>query len=342
MRVLVTGAGGSIGSGICRQLITAKPAELVLLGHGENSIFRIQQELIRNYPESETRISSVIASTTSEERMEGILKEFKPDVVFHAAAHKHVPLMESNVCEAVYNNVVGTYVLTRACVRNGVKNVVHISTDKAADPSSVMGATKYLCECVVKAIAAEQADTGFVCVRFGNVLGSRGSVIPVFAAQIENGGPVTVTDPEMTRYFMTIPEAVRLVIQTGAIGRSGEVYLLDMGKPVKILDLAEDMIRLNGLEPHADIPIVFTGIRSGEKMHEQLVSVNEQIEPTGYDGLNRVNSASLYSWNEMTKLVFRMKAMSEGMNGKEILSAFEQYIPGYSAGAGAVFGRLLS
>lgn len=341
-RVLVTGAGGSIGAGICRQLITAKPAELILLGHGENSIFRIQQELIRNYPESATRISSVIASTTSEERLDGIFREFKPDVVFHSAAHKHVPLMESNVCEAVCNNVIGTYVLAQACVRHGVKKVVHISTDKAADPSSVMGATKYLCECLIKAAAAEQTGTGFVCVRFGNVLGSRGSVIPVFAAQIENGGPVTVTDPEMTRYFMTIPEAVRLVIQAGSIGRSGELYLLDMGKPVKILDLAEDMIRLNGLEPYVDIPIIFTGIRPGEKMHEQLISASEQIESSGYDGLNRVNSSSAYSWSENTQLVLQLRAMAAGMNSREVLMAFEQCIPGYCAGAGAVLGRLVS
>jgi FlaA1/EpsC-like NDP-sugar epimerase len=167
-------------------------------------------------------------------------------------------------------------------------------------------------------------------------------VIPVFAAQIENGGPVTVTDPEMTRYFMTIPEAVRLVIQAGSIGRSGELYLLDMGKPVKILDLAEDMIRLNGLEPYADIPIIFTGIRPGEKMHEQLISASEQIESSGYDGLNRVNSSSAYSWSESTQLVFQLRAMAEGMNSREILMAFEQCIPGYSAGAGAVLGRLVS
>ena len=328
--ILITGAGGSIGSEICRQVMKCAPSDIILLGHGENSIFTIQQELRRKYPAMTNHIICVIASITNKERINRIIKKFKPDVVFHAAAHKHLPLMEDNVCEAVYNNVIGTRNIVKACVDNCVKSMIQISTDKAAEPSSVMGATKWICEEILRANAQIHKDINFICVRFGNVLGSRGSVIPVFTEQIKNGGPVTVTHPEMTRYFMTIPEAVRLVIQAGAVGISGSTYLLDMGQPVKILDLAEDMIRLNGYKPYEDIQITFTGIRPGEKMHEQLASNEETVETTGYEGLNRVVFNETPIYDKTISYIEKLELLAAKLDGESILAFFESDIPGYS------------
>ena len=285
-RVLVTGAGGSIGSELCRQIASLRPASLVLLGHGENSIHQIYCELRAAFPEMAERIDCAIASVSHTERIGQVFRRYRPGVVFHAAAHKHVPMMEENEQEAVHNNVLGTRCIAEACGRYGVERVVLVSTDKAADPCCVMGITKWLCEEVFRAAAARWAGTRFIGVRFGNVLGSRGSVVPVFCEQIRRGGPVTVTHPEMTRYFMTIPEAVRLVLGAGAIGKTGELYLLDMGRPVKIVDLAKQVVRLNGLEPGKDIEFEFTGIRPGEKLHEKLVSDDERIEPTPWKGLS--------------------------------------------------------
>jgi len=233
-RVLVTGAGGSIGSELCRQIIRLQPAQLILFGHGENSIFQIQQELTRDYSELSGRIRPAIGCMANRKRINHLFKEYEPEVVFHAAAHKHVPLMEENVLEAAQNNIVGTHNIVDACCRFAVDRMVLISTDKAAEPRSIMGATKWVCEAVVQAADVRCETTDFITVRFGNVLGSRGSVVSVFKEQIANGGPVTVTHPEMTRYFMTIPEAVRLVLQAGAVGNSGDLYLLDMGNPMKI------------------------------------------------------------------------------------------------------------
>jgi FlaA1/EpsC-like NDP-sugar epimerase len=289
-RVLVTGAGGSIGSELCRQIARLEPAELVLLGHGENSIFEIHNELrnglqvpgsrsnvqpaTSHLPPCTFNLEPVIADIRDAERLRAVLARYRPEVVFHAAAHKHVPLMESNEVEAVTNNVLGTRNLVRAAMQVGVTHFVLISTDKAVNPVSIMGTTKRIAELIVQQ-AAQQTGQAYVTVRFGNVLGSRGSVIPFFRKQIAAGGPVTITHPEMRRYFMTIPEAVQLVLQAATLGKGGEVFVLDMGEPVYINDLACDLIRLSGLEPGHDIDVVFTGLRPGEKLYEELYSGHE-------------------------------------------------------------------
>ncbi|KMY51048.1 nucleoside-diphosphate sugar epimerase/dehydratase [Peribacillus loiseleuriae] len=270
--VLVTGAGGSIGSEICRQIAQFQPQTLLLLGHGENSIYLIDMELRKKYTE-EFEIIPIIADVQDRTRIFDIMFEYKPDVVYHAAAHKHVPLMEYNPMEAVKNNIFGTRNVAEAADAFGVRNFVLVSTDKAVNPPNVMGATKRFAEMIIQNLAKE-SKTKFVAVRFGNVLGSRGSVIPLFKKQILAGGPVTVTDPEMTRYFMTIPEASRLVIQAGALARGGEVFVLDMGEPVKIVDLAKNLITLSGYTIE-EIGIQFSGIRPGEKLFEELLNENE-------------------------------------------------------------------
>ncbi|TWI59870.1 polysaccharide biosynthesis protein [Halalkalibacter nanhaiisediminis] len=282
--VLVTGAGGSIGSEICRQLARFTPKQLVLLGHGENSIYSIEMELSRKLPD--LNIVTEIADVQDREKMFSIMAARQPHVVFHAAAHKHVPLMERNPEEAVKNNVIGTKNVAEAASRAKVNTFVMVSTDKAVNPTSVMGATKRIAEMVVQHMDMI-SDTRFVAVRFGNVLGSRGSVIPLFKQQIKNGGPVTVTHPDMVRYFMTIPEASRLVLQAGALADGGEVFVLDMGEPVKIVDLARNLIKLSGYTED-EIPIEFSGIRPGEKMFEELLGKNEvhdeQVYPKIYRG----------------------------------------------------------
>lgn len=278
--VLVTGAGGSIGSELCRQIAQFGPRRLVLLGHGENSIYDIHLELREKYPDLD--LVPVIADVKDKARIDTVLDEFRPGVVFHAAAHKHVPLMEMNPTEAIKNNVFGTLNVAQAADRVGVGRFVMLSSDKAVNPTSVMGATKRAAELVIQWLN-RQSKTVFVAVRFGNVLGSRGSVVPLFQRQIAAGGPVTVTDPRMVRYFMTIPEAVQLVIQAGAMGTGGEVFVLDMGEPVKIVDLARDLIRLSGYEPGVDIPIVFTGARPGEKLYEELLTAEEGTRATSHE-----------------------------------------------------------
>ncbi|MCE7872952.1 polysaccharide biosynthesis protein [bacterium CPR1] len=279
--VLVTGAGGSIGSEICRQVSKFSPKLLILLGRGENSIYEISLEL------REHKIACYIADVRDPSRMRSLFELYKPEVVFHAAAHKHVPLMEANPSEAVSNNVFGTLQVMELSREHGVEKFILLSTDKAVNPCSVMGATKRMCELLL----VSQRSPGFVAVRFGNVLGSRGSVIPTFRRQILRGGPVTVTDPEMSRYFMTIPEAVTLVLQAAAISRGGELYILDMGQPVKIVDLARNLIRLSGFEPDRDIPIEFTGIRPGEKLREGLINEGEQTAPSGAPKIMKVTTA---------------------------------------------------
>ena len=281
--VLVTGAGGSIGSEICRQIMRIGPKQLLLLGHGENSIYLINQELKNIYKDGP--IIPIIADIRDKQQLDQIFTQYNPQVVFHAAAHKHVPLMEIQPMAAVLNNIYGTRNVADVAGRHGVERFVMISTDKAVNPTSVMGATKRVAEKVIISMN-DTYDTKYITVRFGNVLGSRGSVIPLFKKQIEAGGPVTVTDPEMTRYFMTIPEASQLVLQAGAMGKGGEVFLLDMGEPVKIIDLARNMIRLSGLEPDKDIHIKITGLRPGEKKYEELL--------TSEEGTNRTNHTKIF------------------------------------------------
>lgn len=287
-RVLVTGAGGSIGSEICRQLSRLEPVALILLGRGENSIHEIAIELgnLTSIP-----LSTVIADVRDLARMRKIFREHRPQVVFHAAAHKHVPLMEANPEEAMSVNVLGTRNLVGLSAEFGVERFILLSTDKAVNPTSLMGASKRLAELLVLEAAARCGQaTRYMAVRFGNVLGSRGSVIPTFRRQIELGGPVTVTDPEMTRFFMTIPEAVTLVIQAAALGDGGEIYILDMGEPVRILDLARNMIRLSGYEPETDIPIKVLGPRPGEKTSEELLNTGEEATATAVPKIRRVTS----------------------------------------------------
>ncbi len=277
--VLVTGAGGSIGSEICRQLIRFRPERLVLLGHGENSIYLIRREL--ECLSRDIQFESVIADVQDSDRMLEVMRRFEPDLVYHAAAHKHVPLMEDNPSEAVKNNIYGTRNVARAAEAAGVKRFVMISTDKAVNPTSVMGATKRIAEMVIQQMA-RNSETTFAVVRFGNVLGSRGSVIPLFKEQIAKGGPITITDPRMTRYFMTIPEASRLVIQASVLAKGSEVFVLDMGEPVHITTLAKNLIHLSGFTEE-QIPIVYSGIRKGEKLYEELLARDEVHDELVFD-----------------------------------------------------------
>ncbi|GAA0606337.1 nucleoside-diphosphate sugar epimerase/dehydratase [Virgibacillus siamensis] len=279
--VMVTGAGGSIGSELCRQLMRFSPGKIILVGHGEFSIYTIDMELREKYPNDDVEIVPVIGDVQDRERIFEIVRQHQPAIVYHAAAHKHVPLMEYNPHESVKNNVIGTKNVAEAADTFGVAKFVMVSTDKAVNPTNVMGATKRIAEMVVQDIS-RRSKTKFVAVRFGNVLGSRGSVIPRFKKQIENGGPVTVTDPEMTRYFMTIPEASRLVIQAGTLAKGGEIFVLDMGEPVKIVDLARNLIKLSGYSED-EIKIEFTGKRPGEKMYEELLGEDEVLPGEVYE-----------------------------------------------------------
>ncbi|MEO5580608.1 MAG: nucleoside-diphosphate sugar epimerase/dehydratase [Gemmatimonadaceae bacterium] len=288
--VLITGAGGSIGSELCRQLARLAPTRLILLGHGENSIFDIFQELSLSFPD--VQMIPVIADVRDGQRISHIFQQYRPHAVFHAAAHKHVPLMEDNVLEAVTNNVAGTRNVVDAAIEVNVQHFVLISTDKAVRPTSVMGATKRIAEQLVQH-AATKHHRNFVSVRFGNVLGSRGSVVPTFLRQIRAGGPVTVTHSEMRRYFMTIPEAVQLVLQAGALGRGGEVFVLDMGEQIRVVDIATDLIRLSGLEVGADIEIKFTGMRPGEKLYEEMFFTAENVLPTDHPKVLRARNGLL-------------------------------------------------
>ena len=286
--VMITGAGGSIGSELCRQVARLGPSRIVAVGRGENSIFELMHEMGRSFPH--VPVQPVIADVRDHGRMAQVIETHRPFSVFHAAAHKHVPLMETNVCEAVLNNVLGTKNVVTLASEFDVKHFVLISTDKAVRPTSVMGATKRVAEYLVHQCALER-KTGYVSVRFGNVLGSRGSVVPTFMRQIAEGGPVTITHPDMTRYFMTIPESVQLVLQAGAFGDHGEVFVLDMGEPVRIFDLAIDLIRLSGLEPGADIEIHFTGSRPGEKLYEELFFKGTHVVPTEHPKILRARDA---------------------------------------------------
>ena len=275
--VLVTGAGGSIGSELCRQIATHNPARLIMLDIYENSVYEIQQELKINHPELDMVV--LIASIRNANRMNWIFDKYRPAIVYHAAAHKHVPLMEDSPGEAIKNNVFGTFHVAQAAAMCGARRFVMISTDKAVNPTNIMGASKRICEMIIQTFN-NKYDTEFVAVRFGNVLGSNGSVIPLFRKQIAEGGPVTVTHPDIIRYFMTIPEAVSLVLQAGAYAKGGEIFVLDMGEPVKILELAENLIRLSGYKPYDEIPIRFTGLRPGEKLYEEMLMDEEGLQET--------------------------------------------------------------
>lgn len=273
--VMVTGGGGSIGSELCRQIAAANPKQLIILDIYENNAYNLQLELQKNYPELDLRVA--IASVRDRKRMQKVFQYYQPDIVYHAAAHKHVPLMEDNPWEAIKNNVMGTEIVADEAHKHGVKKFIMISTDKAVRPTNIMGASKRICEMIVQSYS-ENSETEYATVRFGNVLGSNGSVVPLFKKQIEQGGPVTVTHPDIIRYFMTIPEAVALVLQAGAYAHGGEIFILDMGEPVKILDMAKHLIRLSGRIPDVDIKIEFTGLRPGEKLYEELLMDEEKTE----------------------------------------------------------------
>ncbi|WP_419876213.1 polysaccharide biosynthesis protein [Candidatus Pristimantibacillus sp. PTI5] len=323
--VLVTGAGGSIGSELCRQISSFNPARLLLLGHGENSIYTIEMELKSKYPD--VQLETVIADIQDRNRMDDVFRKFRPQVVFHAAAHKHVPLMERNPSEAVKNNVFGTRNVADCADKYKAERFVMISSDKAVNPSSIMGATKRIAEMYIQSINTT-STTQFVAVRFGNVLGSRGSVIPRFKEQIAAGGPVTVTHPDMVRYFMTIPEAVQLVIQAGSFAKGGEIFVLDMGKPVKIMDLAQDLIRLSGYEPNVDIEINFSGMREGEKLFEELLTDEEAVSSTQHERIYigkpaQINQAEL-------ELQFKRFEKVLGESQSSVKDVIEHLVPFYS------------
>jgi FlaA1/EpsC-like NDP-sugar epimerase len=326
-RILVSGAGGSIGSELCRQIARWGPSALVILGHGENSIFETLLELEENYPS--LPIHPVIADIRDQDRIENAFATLQPEVIFHAAAHKHVPLMEVNVEEAITNNVLGTRNIVEVAQTYGVERLVMISTDKAIRPTSVYGATKRLAELLVLN-AAHSSQRPFSVVRFGNVLGSRGSVVPRFQRQIEAGGPVRITHPDMERYFMTIPEAVHLVLQASALGQGGEVFVLRMGDQVRILTLAEDLIRLSGLDPEKDIEILFTGIRPGEKLSEELWDRWATYEPTNHPDIVQLAKEDIISDEELNQAVEELIHLAREGYPTEIIKRLDRIIPGAS------------
>ncbi len=325
--VLITGAGGSIGSEIARQVAQVKPKLLILLGRGENSIYGIEQELRRNHPK--VPLAPIIADVKHYAKLEWLFQKYQPQIVFHAAAHKHVPLMEGSPDEAILNNVRGTQNVASLALKHDVTTLINISTDKAVNPTSVMGASKRVAEYVVADAARRTTpEQAFISVRFGNVLGSRGSVIPLFKEQIRVGGPVTITHPDMVRYFMTIPEAVQLVLQAGSFGNNGEVYVLDMGKPVRILDLAQDMIRLSGLEPERDIKIEVTGMRPGEKLFEELLSAEDGAVASNHDKLfvARVEVPDTATLNHHLQTLYRA---AECFETEAIKASLTKLVPQY-------------
>jgi FlaA1/EpsC-like NDP-sugar epimerase len=328
-RVLVTGAGGSIGLELCRQLARWHPDQLALLGHGENSLFEALLDLNENF--TGLPLIPYVADVRDSERLGAIFDEFRPEVVFHAAAHKHVTLMEVNVEESVTNNVIGTQRVVEAALRAGTERLVLISTDKAVEPVSVMGATKRLAEMIVRD-AALRSGRAFVSVRFGNVLGSRGSIVPIFKRQILRGGPVTVTHPEMKRYFMTIPEAVHLVLQAASMGESGEVFVLRMGEQIRIVDLAEDMVRLSGLEPGKDIDIVFTGVRPGEKLSETLWDEGMLYQPTGHPDILRLEEDVALEGDGLQATLEELGRLVRDGDAHALIGLLNERVPGSVVG----------
>jgi len=324
-RVVVTGAGGSIGFELCRQIALANPATLVLLGHGENSIFEAETRLREQFPG--LAVQAFIADIRDRSRLAACVQGVRPHVVFHAAAHKHVPLMEDNPEEAITNNVLGTRNIVDACVASGVERLVMISTDKAVAPTSVMGASKRLAEILVRD-GARRSGRAFSVVRFGNVLGSRGSVVPIFKRQIERGGPITITHPDVKRFFMTIPEAVHLVLQAGGLSTSGELFVLNMGSPVAIVQLAEDLIRLSGLNTD-DIPIVFTGLRPGEKLEEELWESGAMVEATSHPELLLVKEEEGPDAAEVMRSLDALVAAARSGPRLHFEAMLAQWLPSY-------------
>src|SRR6185503_5363421 len=326
-RVLVTGAGGSIGSELCRQIARYQPATLILFERDENSLFALDLELRGQYPR--ITIIPVIADVTIPERVAEVLQQTAPELVFHAAAHKHVPLMELNPKEAVRNNILGSKTVAEASLASGVDCFVLISTDKAVNPTSVMGATKRVAEDLLQSLS-HRGRTKFTVVRFGNVLGSNGSVVPLFADQIRKGGPVTVTHPEIKRFFMTIPEAVQLVLQASLLGQGGEVFVLDMGEQVKVVDLARNMIVLSGLVPDQDIKIVYSGLRPGEKLYEELFEETEQVEPTPHAKIRRAIGVSAIQSDRLDRAIAHLEAAVNQGDEDELIRRLTEAVPTYT------------
>ncbi len=324
--ILVTGAGGSIGSEICRQILRFEPAKLVLFDIYENNVYDLVNDLKREYGK-DLPLETYIGSVRDYERLDTIFTREKPAVVFHAAAHKHVPLMEDSPGEAVKNNVFGTYNVVRVCDAHKVRTFVLISTDKAVNPTNVMGTTKRMAEMIVQSFAA-RSETKYVAVRFGNVLGSNGSVVPLFKKQIAKMGPVTVTDPEVTRFFMTIPEASRLVIQAGAMAKGGEIFILDMGKPVKIADLARNMIRLSGYTPDVDIKIQYVGLRPGEKLYEELLQTVEETTKTEHDGILIAQPIDI-DWTRVEEMLKDFAHVLAANDDSMVIELLKKYVPTY-------------
>ncbi len=325
--VLVTGGGGSIGSEICRQIAKAGPSKLIVFDIYENNVYDIQQEFARTYGDS-LDFCAEIGSIRDKSRLEKVFEKHRPDIVFHAAAHKHVPLMENSSCEAVKNNVFGTLNTVNCAEKYGVRRFIMISTDKAVNPTNVMGASKRLCEMIVQS-RHDSTVTEFAAVRFGNVLGSNGSVIPLFRRQIEMGGPITITDKRIIRYFMTIPEASQLVLQAGAMATNGELFVLDMGNPVRILDLAENMIKLAGLKPYEDIDIIETGLRPGEKLYEELLIKSEDLKKTDNDMIF-IETDKPYTRDEISGMLDKLSDVLNGSND-EIKAVLKTIVPTYES-----------
>jgi len=324
--ILVTGGGGSIGSELCRQIAKYKPRKLVILDIYENNAYEIQLELVRNYPDLDLEVC--IESIRDRKRMKYVFDHYRPDIVFHAAAHKHVPLMEDSYISAIKNNVLGTKNLLDMADKYKVKRFVNISTDKAVNPTNVMGATKRIIEIMLQTIN-NHSETEFVAVRFGNVLGSNGSVIPLFKKQIKEGGPVTVTHKDIIRYFMTIPEACQLVLQAGAIATGGQIFILDMGEPVKILDLAENLIKLSGYTPYEDIKIEFTGLRPGEKLYEELLLNLENSDKTEFEKIY-IEKPVIHDEEKLYTTIEKFKQLVEGSSKQEILDTIKNLVPEFN------------
>ena len=328
-RVLVTGAGGSIGAELCRQIARYKPALLVLFERHENSLYALDLELRELFPQA--AIQAVVGDATDPDRVSEVFGEFRPQLIFHAAAHKHVPLMEQNPGEAVRNNVFGTCIVGEAALSVGVEQFVLISTDKAVNPASVMGATKRIAELLVQDLN-RRGRTRFMAVRFGNVLGSNGSVVPLFAEQIRKGGPLTVTHPEIKRFFMTIPESVQLVLQASVMGQGGDMFVLDMGEQIRVADLARNMILLSGHIPDQDIKIVYTGLRPGEKMYEELFDQDERVEPTSHEKIKRAVSQTSAGPGEFDRHLRELEALAQGGDQEAITRKLKEMVTTYQAG----------
>jgi FlaA1/EpsC-like NDP-sugar epimerase len=331
-RVLVTGAGGSIGAELCRQIATLQPQALILLERYENSLYAIGNDLARH---DNVHLQCLIGDVTDAHRVHTVLETYHPELIFHAAAHKHVPLMETNLCEAVKNNVFGTRILAEAAAKHGAERFILISTDKAVNPTSIMGATKRIAELVIQDIA-RRSQTRFLAVRFGNVLGSNGSVIPRFLEQIQAGGPVTVTHPEVRRYFMLIPEAVSLVLHAATLGQRGAIYVLDMGEQTRVLDMACNLIRLAGYVPHTEIPIVFVGLRPGEKLSEELVGMSETVEPSGVDKISQVRSECLPESELLAQQLETLERLARLGKAEEVVKLLGEVLPTFQPGCEAL------